>query len=84
MAKRLCKAPEIKIHLLLVQVIVGSFKCSLAVAMGLVAVARDLLVSQALTLASKMFGESVGIVLHKLAKRPFSEYAAAFTQGIIK
>ena len=69
MAKRLCKAPEIKINLLLMQVIVGSFKCSLAVVMGLVAVVRDLLVSQALTLVIKMYGVSLGIVLHKLAKR---------------
>ena len=67
MAKRLCVAPEIKVYLLLVQVTLGSFKRSLAVVMGLVAVARELLVGQALTLARKVFGESVGVVLHKLA-----------------
>ena len=56
----MCMAPEVNIHVLLVHVVIGSFKRSLAVVLRLVAFMRDLCVGQALALASKMLRMSMG------------------------
>ena len=68
-AKLICMAPEVYVHLLLVHVVIGSFQCSLAVVLCLVALLCDLFIGHALAFARKVRRMGMGIVQHSLTKR---------------